>query len=120
MTKNHGNPQTPKKNDEKPWGNPQTPKRMTKKTWGRCPQTPLSPRGGGGKNDPHPKPKRICSVAVNPFNRHKKKRAKGAQFIRLKGMTEHAQQFLGRETRKRALLKNLCTSLIWFLVLKKI
>ncbi len=81
-------PNPPKKNDEKPWGEPpQTPpKRMTKKTWGRCPQTPTFAKGQGWgeKTIPHPKPKRICSVAVNPFNRHKKTR-KGRAIYTIKG-----------------------------------
>ena len=87
MTKNHGEtPKPPKKNDEKPWGNPQTPKKNDEKNMGRCPQTPTFAKGQGWgeKTIPHPKPKRICSVAVNPFNRHKKTR-KGRAIYTIKG-----------------------------------
>lgn len=87
-------------------GNPPTPpKKSVEKSMGALPPNPhfRQGAGGGGKTDPPtPRP----SVFVRQLSTRLigiKKRANGAQFIRLKGMTEHAQQFLARETSKRAL-----------------
>jgi hypothetical protein len=110
----------PKKQNEKTHGGkpPNPPKKeCRKKHGGVAPKPPLSPRGRGwGKNrSPHPSPKRICSAAVNPFNRHKKTRKRRAIYT-IKGYDRTRAAVSLQEKRVSVhYLKNQQITALWFL-----